>query len=327
MLTDVQRSQPARSTSSVRRAVLSFVLFVALALVAAPGCGRQKGGAGEGGAGAFPEVSTAPGASTYSFIHDGAKRTFMVHVPAGHHPGRSLIVVLHGGGGSAQQMFKQHPLEAEADARDAIVVAAQGTEIPDDPGSYEWNGQIQLDSGVDDVGYLRAILVGLTEQLGLDASRRYVAGFSGGASMAIRFAAESSDLIAAFATFAGKVGLAENGGPFEFPPAPSTPISVQMVYGTEDENFVGEVKGTIQATSAQAGIDWWVGALACASAPETTTEGLLTLHTYSGCKGGGVVRFVIVDGMKHMWPELPDDPMAGTAFQLDFFATQSKPVD
>lgn len=222
-------------------------------------------------------------------------------------------------------MFKQHPLEAEADARDAVVVAAQGTELPDDPGSYEWNGQIQLDSGVDDVGYLRAVIVGLTEQLALDADRRYVAGFSGGASMAIRFAAESSDLIAAFATFAGKVGLSQSGGPFEFPPEPSTPISLQLVYGTDDENLVGEVKGTVVATSAQAGIDWWVAARGCASAPDTTTTPPLTIQTYSGCSGGGVVRFVIVDGIGHMWPELPDDPMAGTAFQFDFFATQSKP--
>jgi polyhydroxybutyrate depolymerase len=270
-----------------------------------------------------PDISATPGRAEYAFEHDGRERSFLVYVPPAHVPGRPLAIVLHGGGGNARQMFAQHPLEAEADARGIVIVAAQGTAPPGETRSFEWNGQVSLDSGVDDTGYLERVILGVTESLAIDPARRYVAGFSGGASMTVRFGAERSEHVAAIATFAGKVGLSRAGGPFVFPPTPTTPLSVQMTYGTLDPNLDGELKGDIQATSAQAGIDWWVAGLGC-GAPATSMAGAVRTTTHA-CAAGGVVRLLVVQGMPHAWPELPDEPVAGTALVLDFFADKRKP--
>src|SRR5262245_13148349 len=269
---------------------------LALAVLWVAGCG--DGADREGGP--FPDIPATAGRAEYSFDHDGLVRRFQIYVPADHVEGRALVVVLHGGGGSAKQMFKAHPLEKEADARGIVIVAAQGTS--NGGSGFEWNGQVSLDSGVDDIGYLEEVIRGVSTSLSIDQHRRYIAGFSGGASMTVRFGAEKSELVAAIATFAGKVGLSTAGGPFVFPPEPKTPISVQMTYGTQDPNLVGEIKGNVQATSARAGIDWWVESLGCTTTPESEVDGLITRDTF-GCPGGGVVRMNTVLDMPHMWPD------------------------
>jgi polyhydroxybutyrate depolymerase len=302
------------------RAMTHRTVLVASLLAGCGGVDRSPAGDG-----AFPAIEPTSDVIEYAFVHDGLERQFLAYVPPDHVPGRALVVVLHGGGGSARQMFKGHPLEDTADERGHVVIAAQGTSEEGDPGSFEWNGQASLDNGVDDVGYLDALLVGVTAQLDIDPRRHYVAGFSGGASMTVRFGAEKSERVAAIATFAGKVGLSEAGGPFVFPSEPTTPISVQMTYGTDDPNLAGEAKGDIQATSGRAGIDWWVGGLGCATVPQTTVDGVVTTDTFAGCTAGTVVRMLTVRDMPHTWPELPGDAIAGTELVLDFFADKLKP--
>lgn len=270
-----------------------------------------------------PGVTATPGRAEYAFEHDGIERRFLIYIPTAHAPGRALVVVLHGGGGNARQMFSQHPLENAADQRGVVIIAAQGTPQDGATTSFEWNGQVSLDGGVDDTGYLERVIIGVTESLAIDPTRRYMAGFSGGASMTVRFGAERSELLAAIATFAGKVGLSVAGGPFEFPPQPTTPISVQLTYGTLDPNYAGELKGDIQATSARAGIDWWVGVLGCATTPQTEIEVVITRDTFT-CPDGNVVRMNTVEGMGHTWPERPDDEVAGTKLVLDFLTDKVK---
>ena len=274
----------------------------------------------------FPVITSTPGRAEYVFSHGGLDRLFLVYVPGRATKGLPLMVVLHGGGGNAQQMFDRHPLEANADERGYIMVAAQGTPKDGDENSFDWNAHAVLDSGVDDVGYLERVILGVSTALAADAARRYVAGFSGGASMAVRFGAEKSELLAAIGTFAGKVGLSVDGAPFAFPPAPTTPLSVQMTYGTRDPNYAGELKtddilGDIQATSARAGIDWWAESLSCTSSPKSETRRGLTFDTYTGGEGGTIVRMVTVEGMGHTWPE---NHPRGTKLLLDFFGDKVK---
>jgi polyhydroxybutyrate depolymerase len=268
-------------------------------------------------------LSATPGRAEYTFDHDGLQRRFQIYIPANHVDGRPLVVVLHGGGGNASQMFKRHPLQKEADDRGLIVVAAEGTSEDGSTSSFGWNNQIAIDSGVDDVGYLEEVITHVTTSLGIDEDRRYLAGFSGGASMSIRFAAEKSEYVAAIATFAGKVGISISGAPFAYPSVPTTPLSVQLTYGTLDPNLEGELDGDYQATSAREGIDWWASALGCTSTPQTAVDDIITSDTFA-CPSG-VVRMNTVQGMKHMWPDPPDDLIAGTEMLFDFFADKTKP--
>ncbi len=327
---------------------VSLGIFVAaLALV---GCGKGKSadsntkgdtsgdGSGDGSGdssdgtpdavvspGDFPVISNAPGRVEYTFEHDGLSRVFLVYVPDSLAPSAPLMMALHGGGGKAKQTFDQHPVEELAEKFGVVAVAAQGTPKDGEENSFDWNGQVSLDSGVDDVGYLARILEEVTAQLGLDPKRRYLAGFSGGASMTIRMGAERSDLLTAIATFAGKVGLSEAGGPIVYPPVPTTPLSVQLLYGTDDPNLEGELKGDVQATSARAGIEWWASQLGCGAAPANISVGTLSFDTYPDCDQGVAVRLVVAEGIPHAWPEEDTHGLAGTKLLFEFFDGKTKP--
>jgi polyhydroxybutyrate depolymerase len=331
---DPEREMPLRS-------ILVGAVAVALACLgtscsekdpgsAAAGDAGAPGAAGSGGnpADGFPVIVAAPGRAEHSFLHDGLERVFLLYVPQSYADGMPMMMALHGGGGRAKQMFDQHPLEALADELGYVMVAPQGAPKDGQPNSFDWNAQAilaSLDEGVDDIGYLERVMMGVSDALGVDPSRRFVAGFSGGASMAVRFAAKKSEIVTAIGTFAGKVGLSEAGAPFVFSPAPSTPLSVQMTYGTLDPNYAGELKGGVQATSAQAGIDWWTESLSCDAAPATETRGALTFDTYAGCAGGSIVRLVTVAGMAHTWPEKGGSfDLDGSRLLLDFFAGKMK---
>lgn len=276
----------------------------------------------------FPELALTPGRAEYSFVHGGLARKFLIYLPNGYTAGLPMMVALHAGGGRAKQMFDQHPLETYADELGYVMVAPQGTP-KGQPSSFEWNAQAilsSLDTGVDDLGYLETVIEGVSAALHIDVARRYVAGFSGGASMAVRLGAEKSTNVTAIGTFAGKVGLSEEDAPFVFSPPPTTPVSVQMTYGTLDPNYAGEVKQGVQATSAQAGIDWWAESLACATTPTTEVQGELTFDTYGDCDGDATVRLVTVQGMDHTWPDAGGAfDLDGTKLLLDFFSDKVKP--
>src|SRR5262245_45580805 len=273
----------------------------------------------------FPAIAPAPGKYEHAFTHARLQRGFIVYIPNGytHTDPSPLLVVLHGGGGSAKQMFAAHPLEPHADASGYVIAAAQGTPKPG--GGNDWNAFAAFDTGVDDVGYLERLIVELSAALKIDPRRRYVAGFSGGATMTVRFATEKSELLAAIGTFAGKVGRsASSSPPFIFPPAPTTPISVQMTYGTLDDNYTGGLKEGILFTSAKEGIAWWTQSLGCSRPATTEVKNKLTFDSDVGCRSGTVVRLITVEGMTHMWPN-KEDGLDGTKLLLGFFQDKVKP--
>ncbi|MFN0245820.1 MAG: alpha/beta hydrolase family esterase [Kofleriaceae bacterium] len=272
----------------------------------------------------FPAIPAEAGTHELGFLHDGVARKFIVHVPASYDAAvpRPLLVVLHGGGGSAKGMFSAHPLAEYSERSGYIFVAAQGS--PLDDGGNGWNGSRAFDVGIDDVGYLERLFVNLPNELAIDTKRRWLAGFSGGATMTVRFATERSELIAAAATFAGKVGRSETEmPPFLFPPAPTSPLSVQMTYGTEDDNYLGEVQGGSRSTSAKEGMLWWAGALGCNTNVNSAISGDLTYDTYPDCNEGVVVRMITVRGMGHIYPDKADG-LDGTKLLLDFFEDKVK---
>jgi poly(3-hydroxybutyrate) depolymerase len=318
---DTMTKQTTTTLPGFRCLVLGAMLLGAMLLGA---CGTITDDIGTA---EFPAFQATPGQHELGFKHDGVARSFIVHIPVSYDPAirRPLLVILHGGGGSARGMFDAHPLEEYAESTGYVFVAAQGTPRVGQGGNG-WNGTAAFDEGVDDVGYLERLIVQLSNTLAIDDHRRWMAGFSGGATMAVRFATERSELLAAIGTFAGKVGRAEGTTPpFLFPPAPTTPLSVQMTYGTEDPNFLGEIQDGSLSTSARQGMEWWAGALGCGAVPtvEVQRRGV-TFDTYTGCASGTIARMVTVEGMGHMWPDRSDG-LDGTRLLLDFLEDKTKP--
>lgn len=116
---------------------------------------------------------------------------------------RSLVVVVHGAGASAEQVlgmaFPPSPLSMwlEIAEREHIVVVAP------DAGKAGWNdcfaSQARLEEK-DDVGFISGIIDHAIAEHGVDPERVYLIGVSRGGHMAYRVAAEIPHRLAAFST-------------------------------------------------------------------------------------------------------------------------------
>jgi polyhydroxybutyrate depolymerase len=138
-------------------------------------------------------------------------------------------MMLHGAGGNADFAADETGWSRLADAAGFAVVYPEG--VPAKPNKtpkfltnpQEWNDG----SGrgrQDDVGFLLVILDHLGDRI--DPIRVYVTGFSNGAGMAFRFAAEHADRVAAIAPVAGHCWVAD--------PKPSRPVPTFYLIGDSD---------------------------------------------------------------------------------------------
>ena len=286
-------------------------------------------------AGAAPRVAAA-GNHDLTLMVEGQARTFVVHVPPGFGTLGPLPVVLafHGGGGNARGFQAYANLDALADRTGFVVV------YPDGSGLLArrlltWNaggccGAAQA-RGVDDVGFVLALLRDLAADLPLDASRVYATGHSNGAMMAYRLAAEASEHIAAIAPVAGAMMVERF--------APRQPMPVLHIHSVDDPRalYAGGLGPPFPGTSTRVthrpvvdGLARWIALDQCAAeprradfrrAPAHSSEHTATLLTYGPCTSGAVVAHWRLTGAGHGWPgsrsPLPERIMGPDTTVLD----------
>ena len=243
----------------------------------------------------------------------GLQRTYYVHVPAHVDPNTPIpaVVALHGATMNGPMMAWFTGLNQKADEAGFAVVYPDGT---GSHSSYTWNGGNccgpAMQNGVDDVGFIRALLDDLAQVVRVDPSRVYATGMSNGAVMAYRLASELSDRFAAIAPVAGPMGSEKC--------APSRPVSVIHCHGTDDEYapFVGgrgpkSIFGT-NFFSVEHSIRAWVKTNGCNDVPavedlpDRENDGTsLTRKTFGGGTDGAEVVLVTIHGGGHTWPGRP----------------------
>ena len=135
----------------------------------------------------------------------GLDRSYILHRPAVKGP-TPLVMMLHGAGGSALFAVVETGWSDLADEQGFTVVYPEGIAVrPEKKTKFLTNPQEWNDGSGrgrhDDVGFLLAVL----DQLGpiTDLARVYLTGFSNGAGMAFRLAAEYADRFAALAPVSG----------------------------------------------------------------------------------------------------------------------------
>lgn len=175
-------------------------------------------------------VPASAGTVRRTLAHGGLTREYRLHVPPSYSKGRpvALVLVFHGGGGTARQMERYTGWSALA-TREGFIVAY--------PESVEgnWNdgrGVATLRShreNVDDVGFVAAIINTLSREYALDPGRIFATGISNGAFVSHLLGARLSRRIAAIAPVVGGMAPAV-AGKFH----PERPVSVLIIQGTED---------------------------------------------------------------------------------------------
>jgi polyhydroxybutyrate depolymerase len=264
---------------------------------------------------------------TASIMHNGLKRSYLIHLPPDDKSRpMSLVIALHGGGGTGSRMEKltQGGFNALSDREGFIVVYPDGLEKHwNDGRSVKEAGWRAHKENVDDVGFISALIEHLVKEQNVDPKRVYITGVSNGALMASKLACEKTEKITAIALVAGTI--AEN-----FAPAcsPSRPIPILMMHGTED-SFVlwegGEIAEKLprgrrfgRTLSVPETVKFWAANNECPSLPIITQEPdkdpkdgtRVRKEAYSDCKDGAEVILYAIENGGHTWPNghkyLPD---------------------
>jgi polyhydroxybutyrate depolymerase len=221
------------------------------------------------------------GDQSLSLEHDGVERTYLVHVPRDLDPSLpvALVVDMHGLTSSATQQAALSGWRRKADQEGFIVAHPQGLDA-------SWNGGslccgTSQSQGVDDEGFIRAMVARLEQDACIDPRRVYATGLSNGGAMSHLLACNAADVFAASAPVSMGNGTR--------PCAPSRPISIVMTRGTTDPlvRFEGGV-----FPSARQDFEQWAELDGCQGAPEAVDE---LCEVYSNCAGGVEVKLCAID--------------------------------
>jgi polyhydroxybutyrate depolymerase len=247
------------------------------------------------------------------FPYAGTIRSYKLHVPAGITGNIKvpLILVLHGGGGTADKIEKGSCYNEIADREKSIVVYPQGYK-------NQWNDGRNVESiptqrlNTDDVGFINALIDTLCRHYPVDIRRIYATGPSNGGFMSTRLGCELGNKLAAIApvisTFPKQ--LMEYCHPVR-------PMPVLLINGTADPlvpynggfvSFGKETRGEVLSTDET--ISFWVNNNKCNPAPVKTTlqdpdknDGCWAeKYVYKGSNDGGEVILIRINGGGHTIP-------------------------
>jgi polyhydroxybutyrate depolymerase len=228
------------------------------------------------------------------------RREYLVHVPESYRARAPIPVVLmfHGSGGSIESDVKGTGWIKKGEQEGFVTVFPNG--FPDENGMRVWNdGPPPRRGDADDVQFTRAMLDDLIRRLRVDRSRVYVVGFSNGAGLSFRLAAELNDRVAAVAPVAGRLWLTDM--------TLKRAVPTMFVVGTADGMMRPDsgfgTEPAVERPMLRRTLSRWAGLLGCQPEPRAMGhEGRIEAFTYDGCGDGSEFRLYLIDGWEHYWP-------------------------
>jgi polyhydroxybutyrate depolymerase len=254
-------------------------------------------------------------------------RLYQVYRPANMRDGAPAVLVLHGGSQSMRKIFRENAGATLAwidiaEREGLVLIAPNGVSRRNgDPlgDSQSWN-DLRSDTNavkVDDVTFLRRVILDETRTLKLDPKRIYVTGASNGGMMTFRMLIEAPELFAGGAAF-----IANLPAGTQTLPRPQRPAPIMIVNGTKDPlvKWEGglvardESRGVTASTAET--VAWWVKANG--AAPQVTRRETLpdinrndgcqiTLDVYDADRGGAPVWLYTANGGGHTMPSIRYD--------------------
>ncbi len=161
--------------------------------------------------------------------HDDIERSYLLYKPSGDI--EKIIVGIHGFGDNARRFAYYTALHNVIDDK-TLVVYPQASQPMQNGIKNGWNAGFCCGSGwvgkVDDVGFLSSLITSLNNEHASGEASVYVTGFSNGAFMAQRMAAERPELMNAVAVSSGSIGTTEQQL------KPQEPIPILLMHGEKD---------------------------------------------------------------------------------------------
>ncbi|CAA6819437.1 MAG: Unknown protein [uncultured Aureispira sp.] len=164
---------------------------------------------------------------TGSFVHDGLTRTYTLYIPANYNAANAHPIVfnLHGYTSNGTDQAGMTKMNAIADTAGFIVAYPEGT--LDNSLQPYWNSG--YGTGVDDIGFIDALIDTIATNYTVNLQRVYSTGMSNGAIMSNTLACALNHRIAAIAGVGGTMSALQSGAC-----SPSLKIPVLHIHGTAD---------------------------------------------------------------------------------------------
>jgi polyhydroxybutyrate depolymerase len=237
--------------------------------------------------------------TTRSLSVDGQERSYIVHIPTAYNPSEPtpLVLIFHGYGLNAEDMIRITGFNGQADADGFISVYPIGSGSKPAWNGGDCCGEAAI-KGIDDVGFVRALIEDLSRAANIDPKRIYATGFSNGAIMAYRLACELSDQIAAIAPVSATQAIETCN--------PGRPIALIHFHGDADQlnpyNGGYASGGRVNFAPVDDTIQFWVEKNGCPQEAQIDQTGSILHASYTPCAQGSAVELYHIVGGEHAWP-------------------------
>lgn len=315
----VSRRQKA---ALVATAVVALVVSCSVAYRTAATQGDSAGGNASGnastntstntntsGTGTAQNARVPVGSSTHYVESSGRERTFRLYRPAGlTGPAAPLVVMLHGGYGSASQAEGDYGWDAEADSGHFLVAYPDGMD-------RAWNAGggccgTPGTAGIDDVAFITAVVAAVRGEADVDPARIYATGISNGGMLAYRLACDTRLFAAIGPDSATLQGSCD---------APAA-VSVIAIHGTADryipyDGGPGAGPGRVDGPAVPSVIADWRTVDHCRVPVQTVSNTVTT--SLATCPDGRAVELITIAGAGHQWPGSRPKPLIQRLLHLD----------
>jgi polyhydroxybutyrate depolymerase len=263
-------------------------------------------------------------------------RSFMVENHESNRNKRPLVIMLHGGGGNAQNAKMMTDFSNKAKNDDFVIIYPNGSGRNEES-LLTWNAThccaFAMNNDVDDIAFLNAIIDHAISHYNVDANRIYLTGMSNGAMMTHKAAIALSPKIAAIATDVGTM--------FGDEARPQTGVPAMIINGLKDEmipyngGYSGGIRGAWDNTPLQPVLyqsEFWAKANNCKNIPQIIETNLIITYKYA-CPNNNNVTQIIVKQGNHAWyggkagrrkAQQPDNSINATDIIWDFFKSHHK---
>ena len=253
------------------------------------------------------------GLETNSISVNQTTRTYLTYSPSVTSGLVPVIIDFHGGAGTAEVQYVTSNFVEIADREGILVIYPQA----DVQAGSVWNTLHSEEgnkvAGVDDFGFIAAIIESLDSNPNIDTSRIYVSGYSNGAAMAYQIACHLNNDIAGFVVMSGLFPLE-----VEYPCDIMHETPGIIINGTSDyERPMTGIEG--YALPVREAASWW--ATQNGSTQESTIQDRNIERTTYETPSGTQIQLFIVEGGGHDWFTFDVDDVTMNEFIWEFLSS------
>jgi len=263
-----------------------------------------------------PEMGHVLSAHVRHLVVDGIERSYLVQPVRGATGRVPVVVLLHGGTLTADDIWRETSLPTLGEREGFVVVAPQAL-------GNQWNDARgatlsgNAPSTADDVRFLKAVIAQVVAQDRGDPSAVFMAGASNGGFMTMRFACDAGDVLRAAAS-----AIATLPEPLAQSCKSPRQLPWLAINGTDDPliPFGGQGEGVVRRgqlqpvlRSADATFRFWADRAGCAAPlarrpltdpAQDERQRWAEAVTRGGCVGGLASTQVVLHGSGHVLPGL-----------------------